>query len=441
MKPRTKLHYEILKLHEKLPEITQKQIDWAYKKNFKFYAWKTKHKAVCFECGHAWQLERTLITTLFPIICPSCSRKLEQTDSHAWRKTECKYFQIFTFIGNFQVVRMFQMYHWMIKSTPARYSCHELYQHWIHADGKHNIMSTGFNGMGYFSQGGGWNWCGPMELRGNDNNRYYIDDAPVYPKQRIHKNIIRNGFTGKFYTFNEAYFFGKLLSDSAFEMFLKAGQVSLLKEFNHMSYRVAEFKDQIRICLKRKYIITDSANWFDYLHLLKHFHKNIYDPSLICPDNLKKAHDELVLEKRIIDENNRNREKEKRENDNIALKKAKKKLMHLQFTDGEITIFPLKNVMDFKNEEKILDHCVYSSEYHKKASSLILSARIGNERKETIEVSLIDFSIRQCRGFQNQDSEYHKQILKLMSSKLWEIKKAFNAPEKLKVKRKLKLVA
>lgn len=441
MKPKTKLHYEILALSAKLPKISDAQIRWAYKRNFKFYAWKTKHKAVCFECGHGWQLETTLITKLFPIICPECKRELQPADGHAWRKTECEYFQIMTVVGDFQVIRVMQLYHWMIKSVEARYSWHELYQHWIHKDGRFNIMSTGFNSMGYFCQGGGWSWCGPMELRSNQNDRYFINGVPTYPKRKIHPYIYRNGFTGEFHQFNPGYFMSKLLSDPSFEMFLKAGQYSLLKEFNHMSYRVAEFKDQIRICLKRKYIIQDAANWFDYLHLLKHFHKNIYDPALICPEDLRTVHNALVAEKRLIDERNRVAEKEKRENDSIALKKAKKKLMHLMFTDGTITIVPLKNVMDFKTEERILNHCVYSSDYHKKAASLILSARIGTERKETIEVSLIDFSIRQCRGYDNKDSEYHKQILKFMASKLGEIKRAFNAPEKPKVKRKLKLVA
>ena len=51
MKPKTKIHFEILKLHNKLPKITETQVKWAYKQCFKLYVWKTKHKAVCFECG------------------------------------------------------------------------------------------------------------------------------------------------------------------------------------------------------------------------------------------------------------------------------------------------------------------------------------------------------------------------------------------------------
>jgi len=441
MRPKTKLHHEILKLHEKLPEVTQKQINWSYKKNFKFWCWKTKHKAVCFECGYGWDLERTLITTLFPIICPSCKRKLEQADARSWRKTECEYFQIMTVIKDFQVIRMFQIYHWMKKGIEAHYSCHELYQHWIHVDGKHEIMSTGFNGLGAYGLGGGWSWCGPMELRGNDNDRYYINGASICPGKKIHKNIIRNGFDGKFYTFNEAYFFLRILTDRLFEMFLKAGQIGLLKDYRHVSYRLSEFKDQIRICMKRKYIIKDASIWFDYLHLLKHFHKNIYDPALICPDNINASHDELVAQKRVIDQRNRAAAQEKRDNEDRELRKAKKKLMSLMFTDGEITIVPLRNVMDYKQEEKILNHCVYSSEYHKKTRSFIMSARKENERLETIEISLVDFSILQCRGFENKDSAFHSKIMELMKKNLRHVRIQYTKPEKPKKRKQLKQVA
>jgi hypothetical protein len=443
MKPKTKMHYEILQLHKKLPVITDAQIKWGYKHNFKFYAWKTKHKAVCFECGHAWDLERTLITTLFPIICPKCKRKLEQADSHAWRKTELDYMQIFTTIGDFQVVRMVQMYHWMMKTVEAHYSWHELYQHWIHKDGSLNIMSGRFNSMGCYTQGMGWSWCGEMELRTGArdgwNNRYFINEAAIHPKTKIHPYIIRNGYIKEFHQYNEGWFFHLLLSMPIFEIFLKTGQYSLLQECTHMTHRIEQYQAQIRICMKRHYIITNASDWFNYLELLQHFHKNIFDPELICPTDLNEAHDKIVAEKRAIDDRNRAREQEKREQDNKVFRLAKKKLMHLEFTDGEITIVPLKNVMDFKNEERILNHCVYSSEYHKKDMSFIMSARKGTDRMETMEISLKDFSLRQCRGHSNKDSQYHKQILELISKNLRNIEIAFKMPSK--PKKKVALVA
>ena len=441
MKPKTKMHYEILELHSKLPDITTEQINWAYKKQFKFWAWKAKHKAVCFECGHGWQLETTLITKLFPITCPECGRDLHVTDSHAWRKTECEFFQIMTVVGDYQVIRVVQMYHYCMKSVAAEYRWHEIYQHWIHKSGKFNIMSTGFNGMGYFTQGGGWSWCGPIELRSNHNDRYFINGVTTYPRKKIHPYIIRNGFKGNYHNYNPGYFFYLLLTIPLFETFLKCGQHSLLCEVNHRSNTIKDFWPQIRICLRTNYIIPDASIWFDYLHLLKHFRNNLQDTALVCPPDIKKAHDALVAIKREIDERNARAAKEKREQENKEFIKAKKKLMDLVFTDGEITIVPLKNVMDFKNEERILDHCVYSSDYHKKAASFIMSARKDTERLETIEISLVDFSIRQCRGLNNKDSKYHKKILALMQKNLRHVQIKFNTPDTQKKRKLIKEVA
>jgi DNA-directed RNA polymerase subunit RPC12/RpoP len=424
MKPKTKMHYEIVSLSDKLPMISQAKINWAYKRNFKFYAWKTKHKAVCFECGHGWDLETNLITKLLTIVCPSCGKNLKYTDGHAWRKKEEGYFQIMTVVGDYQVIRVVQMYHWMMKSIGASYSWHEIYQHWIHNSGKFNIMSTGFNGMGYFNSGQGWTWNGPMELRANQNDRYFINSIPTYPNKKILPNIFRNGFTGEFFKYNPGYFFAMLLGIPRFETFLKAGQYSLVNEFNQHDDKIEKYWLQIRICLKNHYIITDAINWFDYLELLKHFHRSLIDPILVCPADLKAAHDYLVVEKRLIDDRNKKASEERKKLEDEELKRAKKNLMDLHFTDGEIVIVTLQNAADFKMEEKVLEHCVYSSGYHKKPGSLIMSARISNQRVETIEISLRNFTVMQCRGFNNKDSSHHKEILKLINRNLTNIKKA-----------------
>jgi hypothetical protein len=445
MKPKTKIHFEILKLHNKLPKITQIQANWAYKQCFKLYVWKTKHKAVCFECGHAWNQETDLIAKLFPIVCPKCKKKLEMLDSHAWRKTEDEYFQVVTSIGDYQVIRLVQMYKHCMKGVASHYAYHELYQHWIKGDGQFFIMSEHFNSMGQWCQGMGWSWIGPMELRadyrGVFHDRYFIGPSVTYPRIKIHPNIIRNGWAKEEFGYSLSAFFRMLLSYPKFETFLKAGQYGLVKEFTHYESKIAEYWTQIKICMRRDYRIDDPSMWFDYIGLMKHFHKNIYDPSLICPRELDKAHNILMTAKRLNDEANRIASQEKADMDNLEYRKAKKKLMGLIFTDGEITIVPLKNVMDFKNEERILDHCVYSSEYHKKDTSFMMSARIGTERLETLEVSLRDFKVKQCRGYDNKDSAYHSKILKLIEQSLPEIRKALYSQDKPKRKVKQAVAA
>jgi len=408
-----------------LREVTETQAEWAYKREFDNYAWKTKHKAVCFECGHGWDCETNLISIL-TLECPKCNKKLKIAETRGWRRTEWSAFDIVITIKDYQVIRTVQIFKYSTKGIPARFCYHEIYQHWIHKNGKHSILSTGFNGRGYFQTGQGWNWHGPMELRSNHHNRYYLEPDSIWPRTKYLPEIIRNGFEGEFHGMHKSVFFSYLLGIPMFETFLKMKQFPLLAMVNTYNPEIIDrYWLQIRICMKNDYIIRDPRSYTDYLKLAQRFKMNIQDPKVICPKNFSRAHDALVKRKRDIDEANTRAEKEKRDQENKEFMKAKKKLMHLEFTDGKIKIVTLKNVMDYKNEERILDHCVYSSDYHKKNASLIMSARIGNRRLETIEISLSSFTILQCRGFNNKDSKYHEQIMALMEKNLRHVKIAF----------------
>lgn len=52
--------------------------------------------------------------------------------------------------------------------------------------------------------------------------------------------------------------------------------------------------------------------WFDYLDLLRYFHKDLHNAHYVCPDNLKKEHDKLVIKKRQLQEKEEAERKRKR---------------------------------------------------------------------------------------------------------------------------------
>ena len=70
-----------------------------------------------------------------------------------------------------------------------------------------------------------------------------------------------------------------------------------------------------------------------------------------------------------------------------------------------------------------MHHCVYTNEYYKLSDSLILSARIGEKRIETIEVSLKTFEIVQSRGVCNKNTEYHNSTIGLVKQNIGLIRK------------------
>ena len=117
------------------------------------------------------------------------------------------------------------------------------------------------------------------------------------------------------------------------------------------------------------------------------------------------------------------RDAEERKLANITYKEQKQKSFDLYFTNGLIHIVVLKSIEEFIEEGDELDHCVFENGYYKKADKLILSARKDTQRLETIAISLIDMKVEQSRGYDNQDSDYHKEILNLINSNLKTIKK------------------
>lgn len=135
------------------------------------------------------------------------------------------------------------------------------------------------------------------------------------------------------------------------------------------------------------------------------------------PNDLEKFHDELnskILEKTHAE----------------SAAKHKVKTCFKKTKIGNLQFIPLMSVAEFKEEGRVLKHCVYSSEYYKKEDSLIMSVRDAksDERVETIEINLREFKLEQARGLENRPSHRHDQIIDAVNKKLMpRIKEMFAA--------------
>lgn len=162
--------------------------------------------------------------------------------------------------------------------------------------------------------------------------------------------------------------------------------------------------------------------WFDYLDLLKRYHKDLHNAYYVCPKDLHKSHDYYMEKKQMEDAK---AERERNEKRMLELKKyeqefikQKSKFFDLSITDGKLVIVVLKSLEEFKQEGDIMHHCVFSNSYFKKKYSLILSARIGEKRIETIELSLSTLEVIQSRGICNKNTEYHDRIIGLVNKNI-----------------------
>ena len=210
-----------------------------------------------------------------------------------------------------------------------------------------------------------------------------------------------------------------------------------------------EKSNAIKIAQRYGYKINDI--WFDMVDSLAYLRKDLHNPLLVCPSNIMEAHDRWCAaagrkRKKVSDKMAKLRqirtekeelrrlqweaEREKREKEEskaaVSLyNKARSRFFGLLIAKGDIEIRVLKSVEEFMEEGKAMQHCVFSNKYYdvkKRPYCLILSARVGGERAETIEVDLKDYTIVQCRGKHNQSTSYHDAIMRLVEDNMGRIK-------------------
>jgi hypothetical protein len=210
---------------------------------------------------------------------------------------------------------------------------------------------------------------------------------------------------------------------------LKAGQTKVLRFFAGKKFQdIDNYWHSIKICIRNNYHISDGNIWRDYIDLLHFFGKDLHSAKYVCPADLTAEHDRYVKKKREWQEWERREEKRKQAlEDEAKFYKLKSRFFGIQFTDGIIQIRMLESAEDVMHEGDTLHHCVFTNDYHLKPDSLILSACIGDKRLETIEFSLSQMKVVQCRGLQNKNTEYHNQIIELVKKNKRLIKQRMTA--------------
>ena len=193
-----------------------------------------------------------------------------------------------------------------------------------------------------------------------------------------------------------------------------------------------------------------TALWFDMVRAILYCKKDYRNPVYVAPKDLRATHDKFIT-MRNNHEERRRREMEERKHRkeeealmarlqrekaaNEAYIKRRKRFYDMILTDGLIECRVLRDVQDFENEGKEMEHCVFRCKYYEKPYSLILSARIGNKRIETIEVDLSKYKVIQCYGKRDHFTMHHKRILDLINSQMDTIK-AYN---RNRVKKQMKI--
>ena len=390
MKPQNKFQQQVVKASKTLPKLTDKQIEWGYRNVIEPIGQRTEKGIItCTHCGHSWQGAGYLVSILTDCHCPNCNTKLKVGTTRK-RKFDSRYYMtIITAHKGYQVLRTVMFLYSAKVGQTAKYDYSEVMQRWIDPSGKkHCTLARLRQTMGncYIDS---WLFGTPLELRNeNANNKFYVNvyeqisTGEIYPRQKLIPELKRTGYKKGFYGQRPMNLFCTLLSDNRAETLFKTGYMSLLSE-----------------CY--------------YIDFLRFFGKDLHNAKYVCPSDLRAEHDRYMRKKAKLDAQ---QELEKQLAKEADFKAIKAKFFGLMFSDGQISVRVLESVAEIIMEGKTMKHCVGS--YHSKEDSLILSATVDGKKTETVEVSISQLRVIQCRGVCNKVTPYHDQIVNLVNSKM-----------------------
>lgn len=421
--------------NHKVPVSVSRYIE---EKVISYYAYSTKKRSICSHCGNTFDNEG--YSDGETIICPHCHTKLVNKPTRKIKDHETYITQQLLTQGEYQVIRTyFSEVYTRVGRKVSIY--HQHVYDWYVSETKRSFLFSVPLCMYYYRCSNPFS-SGAMRLSKNASYEmrqgWYID--AIIPRKQVQPWAKRLGFGKQILKIDNYDLLSSLMTNPHIETLLKAKQYSLMKYY---MARGDAFWNSVKIALRHGFEfgeVKDVETWMDYLHMLSSEGKDILNPAYICPEDLTKAHNDLVRirnERAERERLARNREMEIQEeqkrakligqdsNESKLLAEHIKNIINWSVASGDIVIEPLKSIQEFFDEGKEMHHCVFGAEYFKKDSSIILSAKVSGSRTETIEISTRDFSIVQCRGRFNHDSEYHEQIMSLMSKNISSLKRMY----------------
>lgn len=413
MKPRNKKQQHIVELNGRLRPLTTPQMQWAFSSTINHYGYRLKSgMCTCMKCGHEW-----LETRDGTHLCPECGQLIEIKDTPKRVIRDKSYFNVITTMEDYQVVRMFLMIVEMRKGMKATPDYIEIGSYWIDLEGNTTVVGLQRT-MGLYKDT--FAFGSPLEIRSDNEVFQRISDEWVYPRIKVTETIKRNGFKGNCHHIHPVALFQELLTNPKAETLMKANEIELLRYLCSMPLHKADIEtywNTIKIASRNGYKVKESVLWVDYIKMLERCGKDILSPKYICPVNLKDAHDEYM------EKVNRQRRKEQKEKerqqaikDRTEFEELKSRYFGLSMTDGEIEIHSIDSIDAYYEIGERNHICCGTAKYFLKEKTLTLTAYIGDKQIATIEISLDDYQIIQCRAFANKVCKYTEQIAGIINA-------------------------
>lgn len=390
--------------------LTNAQKEWAFNHTINHYAYRLKNgKAVCMSCAHEWTADEGMTN------CPHCGRKIEVKTTRERVYRTRSYFNVITTKGNYQVIRMFLLIAEFRKGVKANPAYLEIGQYWIDPKGGKTVVGLcrTMGGM-YFDT---FAFGSPFEIRRDNEAFQRISEEWVYPRTKATETLKRNGFAGYTHCINPVTLFQQLLTNPKAETLLKAEEIDLLRYLCYHPQEVDKYWDSIKAARRAGFKFINVQTWFDYVKMLDRMGKDLHNPKLVAPQDLKAAHDDYVVKvehQRIKEQ--REKDRQQAIEDKAKFEELKSRYFGLEMSDGEINLHSIDSIDEYYEIGSREHLCVASSKYYLKESTLVLTAYIGRKQIATVEISLSDYRVIQCRAFANGVCEYQDRIVEIINA-------------------------
>lgn len=427
MKPRTKIEKEAERYAPELPELTEAQRRWAEGMLPK-HGLIEKGEVVCLECGATFANDANAVGAELleeKVICPHCGKKIQLKQRHGRKngRIEKTSFNLLAVCHGYQVVRTFYVEKWTRPGIAQKTTIYEVSQSWYDEQGYRAVRARSRTYIYYIDN---FNMSSQMSVKDYSNSFGYHFNSDTYPQSNIMPKFRKRGMNAEALRYISPFTAIELLSkdECKIETLLKTKRW----EFFGLDYGAISLHwPQIRLCLRHGYRPNDVNLWYDCLRFLNRLGMDDHNPKYVCPGDIKALHDELMRrarKKEDVEAKRRERERlRKLEHADEYYVEEKGKFFGLCFVGGDIKIEPLKSIAEFVDEGKAMHNCVGTEAQHYwDRKCLIMSARCGEERLATIEISLEDFRIKQCYGPCNMKPERDSDIRKLILRNIAEIK-------------------
>lgn len=366
------------------------------------------------------------LSATLPTIRPTDAEWIDTNFRQVWKSKGLCYYVIVERKAEWQVLR------WYYKSRKRRFECMQI---WLNETSEVTLAKRRF--MRY----DGWVESDPMKPK--RFSRYvgysYLGDMRYCPASECKVRSLlpifkRNGIKTSIHGLSCPYqLFKSLLKKPRIETLWKLGQYQLVNYFYWSNHLTNEVWQSIRVVLRHGYCFENYQqirDWCDMIGMMNRCGADTHNPQLICPADLKAAHDHwMQADYRLRRIRQAEEERKSVEAYEPTFHKNREMFLDMVLTDGEIAVKVIPTAKAIIEEGIAMHHCVGG--YYNRPDSLILSATIAGKRVETIEVNLKSYTLVQSRGLLNSSTEYHDRIVALVEQHMSDIRKR-NTSKKLK---------